>query len=137
MDINRFPFRFTTAHRLAALPWGITPATTCLLLGPDHLEVRFGPWKVHTERANIAGATLSGPYDFHRSAGPARLSLTDRGLTFATNGDEGVCIEFHRPVKGIEPFGFLRHPALTVTVADPQTLVDELVQPQRETIPAF
>jgi hypothetical protein len=108
------------------------------LLGPDHLEVRFGRWKVHTERANIAAATLTGPYAFHRTAGPAHLSLTDRGLTFATNGEAGVCIEFHRPVKGIEPFGLLRHPALTVTVADPQALVNELVNPpQGEAIPAF
>jgi hypothetical protein len=36
----------------------------------------------------------------------------------ATNGVRGLCITFREPVPGIEPTGTLRHPALTVTVAD-------------------
>ena len=50
----------------------------------------------------------------------------DRGLTFATNGDRGVCIKFHRSVRGIAPLGLLRHPALTVTVEDVDGLVARL-----------
>ena len=61
-----------------------------------------------------------------KTIGPAHLSLADRGLTFATNRDEGVCIRFHEPVKGIDPLGVLRHPALTVTVDDVDALVASL-----------
>ncbi len=46
------------------------------------------------------------------------MSLADRGLTFATNGDRGVCLFMRGPIPGIDPFGLLRHPNLTVTVAD-------------------
>ena len=61
-----------------------------------------------------------------RPPGPAHLGLTDRGLTFASNGDRGVLISFHQPVGGIEPTGTLRHPALTVTVADVEGLASLL-----------
>jgi hypothetical protein len=61
--------------------------------------------------------------------GPPHLSIADRGLTFATNARRGVCIRFHHPVAGIEPLGVVRHPGLTVTVDDPEGLVDALSQP--------
>jgi len=48
--------------------------------------------------------------------------VADRGLTFATNGERGLCIRFRDPVSGIEPTGHLRHPGLTVTVADVDAL---------------
>jgi hypothetical protein len=54
------------------------------------------------------------------------LAVTDRGLTFATNGERGVLISFHEPVPGLEPTGLLRHPELTVTVADIDGLVERL-----------
>ncbi len=56
------------------------------------------------------------------TAGPARLAITDRGLTFATNGDRGVLLTFATPVQGLDPVGLLRHPELTVTVADTDRL---------------
>ena len=58
----------------------------------------------------------------------ARLSLADRGLTFGTVATRGVCIQFREPVRGIEPTGLLRHPNLTVTVAEPDLLVTRLRQ---------
>jgi hypothetical protein len=61
-----------------------------------------------------------------KTAGPARLAITDRGLTFASNGDRGVCITFHSPVTGIDPFGRIRHPELTVTVLDIEGLMEAL-----------
>ena len=70
--------------------------------------------------------TESGPYSWWRTAGPARLSLRDRGITFATNGERGLCISFREPVKAIEPFGIVRHPGVTVTVADVQGLKESL-----------
>jgi hypothetical protein len=35
--------------------------------------------------------------------GPAHLSLADRGPTFATNPDAGLCLRFPEPVAGIDP----------------------------------
>ncbi len=61
-------------------------------------------------------------------AGGPHLSFADRGATFATSTEGGVCIRFHRPVRALLPFGPLRHPALTVTVAEPDRLV-ELLEP--------
>ena len=69
---------------------------------------------------------VTGPYAFLKTAGPARLAITDRGLTFATNGDRGVLISFHSAVRGLDPLGILRHPELTVTVADIDGLVERL-----------
>ena len=61
---------------------------------------------------------MNGPYAFPKTAAPVRLVITNRGLAFATNGDRGVLISFSTPVRGLDPLGTLRHPELTVTVAD-------------------
>ena len=95
-------------------------------MGESHLEARFGLWRVSTPLANISGVAITGPYAFWKTAGPARLAITDRGLTFATNGDLGVLISFRTPVRGLDPLGVLRHPELTVTVADVEGLVQLL-----------
>ena len=82
--------------------------------------------------SNIAAAEVTGPYAFIKTAGPARLAITDRGLTFASNGDRGVCITFHSPVTGIDPFGRIRHPELTVTVLDVDGLIEALTHHKSE-----
>lgn len=114
-----FPFRFTPAFRAAAAIFGVTPERTGVTLGGTMLDVRYGPWRVTTDLTNVTGTEPTGPYSWLKTIGPAHLSLTDRGLTFASNPERGLCIRFHRPVRGIEPTGRLLHPALTVTVADP------------------
>jgi hypothetical protein len=123
---QRFGFQFASTYRLAALPFGVTPSTCQVCCGTDSFDARFGPWRVRTTPDNIANVSITGPYTFVKTAGPAHLSLSDRGLTFATNGDRGVCIQFLVPVAGIEPTGRLRHPSLTVTVADCDGLVNTL-----------
>jgi hypothetical protein len=87
-------------------------------VGNETVEARFGHWRVFAPLANIADIAVTGPYAFWKTAGPARLAITDRGLTFATNGDRGALISFSTPVRGLDPLGILRHPELTVTVAD-------------------
>jgi hypothetical protein len=69
---------------------------------------------------------ITGPYRFYRTAGPARLGITDAGLTFASNGERGVLLSFHKRVPAIDPLGLIRHPELTVTVADVRGLVTAL-----------
>lgn len=113
-----FPFRFTPPFRTAALPFGVTPGTARVEVGDGRLRARFGPWRVDTPLANVGGREVTGPYLWWKTIGPAHLSLTDRGLTFATNPDRGLCVRFLEPVTGIEPTGRLRHPGLTLTVAD-------------------
>ena len=83
-------------------------------------------WRVSTPLSNVREVAVTGPYRFFKTAGPARLALTDRGLTFATNGDRGVLISFADPVRGIDRFGLIRHPELTVTVADADGLAEAL-----------
>ena len=95
-------------------------------VGADTLRARFGPWRVTTPLANISSVAVTGPYAFLKTAGPARLAITDRGLTFATNGERGVLISFRAPVRGLDPLGVLRHPELTVTVADVDGLTERL-----------
>jgi hypothetical protein len=114
--------------RAAALPFGVRPSTCRVeLLGP-HLTASFGPWTVSTPLDNIERAEVTGPYAWLRVIGPAHLSLSDRGLTFASNPDAGVCLTFREPVRGIDPFGRLTHPGLTVTVEDPDRLVADLTE---------
>lgn len=124
--MTRFPFRFDSAYQRAARPFGVTPGRAWVEVDAGRFEARFGPWRLGTPLGNITAAEITGPYAFLKTAGPARLGVTDRGLTFATNGERGVCITFATPVRGIEPFGLLRHPELTVTVEDVEGLAEAL-----------
>jgi hypothetical protein len=123
---RRFEFRFAPAYRRIGMLFGLTDRTTEVLLDEVSLRVRFGPWNLLTDLHNIRDTAITGPYGFLKTAGPAHLSLADRGITMATNGDRGVCMTFTDPVPGIEPTGLLRHPNLTVTVADCEGLVQAL-----------
>jgi hypothetical protein len=128
--IERFGFAFAPSYRPPARVFGIRPASAWVAVGDERLEARFGPWHVSTPLANIIDVAVTGPYAFWKTAGPARLAITDRGLTFATNGDRGVLISFRTRVRGLDPLGVLRHPELTVTVTE----VDRLARLLRETI---
>jgi hypothetical protein len=124
--VERFGFRFAPAYRLLARPFGITPSSAYVEVGDERLEARFGPWRVVTPLANITEVAVTGPYAFVKTAGSARLAITDRGLTFASNGDRGVLMSFRTPVRGLDPFGVLRHPELTVTVAEVERFAEVL-----------
>ncbi len=115
---ERFTFRFADAYRRPARLFGITPETAWVDVGADTLRAHFGRWRVTTPLTNVSNVERTGPYAFLKTAGPARLAITDRGLTFATNGERGVLISFHSPVRGLDPIGLLHHPELTVTVED-------------------
>lgn len=104
---------------------GVRPARDGVWLDDDVFVATFGPWRLSTPTSNIAGAHVDGPYKAWRAIG-ARLSLADRGLTYGSATDRGVCVHFRRPVPGLEPTGLLRHPTLTVTVAQPGMLVEAL-----------
>lgn len=123
---QRFPFEFAPSYRYAGWPFGVRPGTTHVDVSPSELRISFGPWRLLTPRTNVAQLHETGGYSFLKTAGPAHLSLADRGITFATNPDRGLCIGFHQPVRAIEPTGRILHPAATVTVEDIDGLVAAL-----------
>jgi hypothetical protein len=123
---RRFEFAFAPAYRRVSWALRVNPGTAWVEVGDDLFDARFGPWRVRTPLTNIVGVDVTGPYAFWNTAGPARLAITDRGLTFATNGDRGVLVLFKTPVRGLDPLGIFRHPELTVTVADVDGLADLL-----------
>jgi hypothetical protein len=134
MDV-RFPFRFDPAYRRLARLFGVTPERAWVDLSGDEFEARYGPWRVRTPLGNIVTAEATGPYSFLKTAGPARLAITDRGLTFASNGDRGVRITFASPVTGIDRAGRIHHPELTVTVLDVDGLIAALGRHDPERTP--
>jgi hypothetical protein len=119
---ERFDFAFAPTYSLPGAIFGVRPATAWLEVRDSQLYARYGPWRVRTPLSNITHVTITGPYAYLKTAGPARLALTDRGLSFTPNGDRGVRICFAVPVRGLDPFGLLRHPELTVGVAEPERL---------------
>lgn len=116
LAVTRFRFHFTTPYRVVAALFGVTPHTTMVEVTDEELNVRFGPWVLQTPIDNIIGCRSTGPFSYAKTAGPAHLSLADHGLTCATNGERGLCVRFAEPVPCIDPFGRIRHPAVTVTV---------------------
>ena len=128
---HRYPFAFSPAYRLPALALAITPRTAWVeddepgAPAPE-LRVRFGPWRLRTPIENITGVPRSGGFAYLKTVGPPHLSFTDKGVTFATNGDAAVWLELRSPVKGIVPTGRIVHPGVTLTVADPDALAAEV-----------
>ena len=126
---RRFEFAFSRPYQVAALPFGVTPRTAYVEIGDGAdalLRVRFGPWSLRTRVGNVVSVEPSGPFAFVKTAGPAHLSFSDRGVTFATNGERGICLTFEQPVPAIDPMGAIKHPGATVTVRDTAGLVTAL-----------
>lgn len=126
MTTLEFPFRFHPAFRAPAAVFGVRPHTAWVVVEGDVLIARFGPWRVQSPLDNVTSACVTGPYAWPKVIGPAHVSLRDRGMTFATTPESGVCIRFERPVRGIDALGLVRHPALTVTVEDGAALAELL-----------
>lgn len=114
---ERFDFAFAPAYRPVALALGIMPRTAWVEVD-DELRVRFGLWRLRVPLTDVVGTTRTGDFAYLKTVGPPHLSFTDRGVTFATNGDAGLCVRFREPVRVLDPTGRLRHPAATLTVAD-------------------
>ncbi|GAB2473237.1 hypothetical protein [Jatrophihabitans fulvus] len=121
-----FAFDFEPRYARAARLFGVTPDRAGIEVAHGRLDARFGPWRVTTLLDNVVGVRVTGPYLFVKTAGPARLGITDRGLTFATNHRTGVELTFAEPITGIDPLGVVRHPNLTLTPTDVEGLVAAL-----------
>ncbi len=126
-EIEQFAFAFDAQFRVPLAIIGVTPRTARVTLTRDRLTARFGPWTCETALANVREVCRTGPYRWYTAIGP-RGSFADRGLTFGTTAVAGVCILFDQPVRGLDPLGAMHHPGLTVTVAEPERLVEVLRQ---------
>lgn len=120
-----FEFDFDRRFRPLLAVIGIRPATSEVVVSDRLLDARFGPFRLQTPRENVSDVCVTGPYVPIKAIGP-RGSRVDGGATFGTNADRGVCIRFHEPVGALFGRNRLRHPGLTVTVADIDGLVEAL-----------
>lgn len=122
----RFPFAFDWSVAPVAAVFGATPLSAWVEVDGESMTIRYGLWSLRTSLDNVEAAERTGPYAWWKIAGPPHLSMADRGVTFATTRKGGVCIRFRRPVGGALPFGLMTHPSATVTVDDPDALVEAL-----------
>lgn len=117
--VRRFPFARPGPLRSVPESWARVDVDDVAM------RIRFGLLRLDVPRSEITGVEVTGPFSPFKALG-IRLSLVDRGLTLGTSAAGGVCVRFARPRRGIEPLGLLRHPGVTVTVADPRGLAAAL-----------
>lgn len=118
-----FDFRFDDRWKPILAGFGIRPSNSSVTITDEELDARFGPFRLRTPLDNVTGVETGGDYQWYRAIG-ARLSLADRGVTFGTNTESGVCVLFDSPVRALDPTGTLLHPGATFTVADTGGLAD-------------
>jgi hypothetical protein len=111
---------------------GVRSEEARLELHDARLVAVFGLWRVETALDNVTDVAVTGPYSRVKVIGPPRLSLSDQGLTFATNDQAGLCLRFRNRVGGLVPFGLPLHPALTVTVDEPEQVKTVLERALRD-----
>ena len=123
--MTEFEFVFDPRFRRLLALVGVRPDSARVFLTHDRLVARYGRWVCDTPVTNVSDVCITGPYRWYTAIGP-RGSVVDRGLTFGTTAAGGVCVLFHEPITGLDPFGRMRHPGLTVTVADRTGFADAL-----------
>ncbi|MFI5047198.1 MAG: hypothetical protein ACHQIG_09045 [Acidimicrobiia bacterium] len=124
-SIEQFEFAFDRRFRPILALIGVTPGRAQVTLTPERLAARFGPWRCETPIGNVRDVRRTGPYHWYKAIGP-RGSFVDRGLTFGTTTAGGVCVLLREPVPGLTPRGSLRHPGITLTVAEPDRFAASL-----------
>lgn len=121
-----FAFEWEPLYLLGAAAFGVRPSNADVTVTDAEMVARFGLWKVRVPRDDIDAVHVTTDYGVLKTIGPPHLSFSDRGMTMATNRRRGLCVHFRTPVRGIDPLGMIRHPALTVTVDDPEALARAL-----------
>jgi hypothetical protein len=125
LSIEQFEFAFDSRFRPFLALIGVTPGTAHVTLTAEQLVARFGPWTCEMAIGNVRDVRRTGPYNWYKAIGP-RGSFIDRGLTFGTTTQSGVCVLLREPVPGLVPVGRLRHPGITFTLAEPERFVASL-----------
>jgi hypothetical protein len=117
---ERFAFRFEPLMLPFAAVATVVPRAAHVDVDRDEVSIRFGLWHMRFPREEVTTVQETGGFWLPKVAGPPHVSLADRGITFATNRQRGTCIGLAHPHPG--PYPGLRHPAVTVTVEDPDAL---------------
>ncbi len=120
-----FPYHFDRRTQPLLRLIGVRADRDGVRLDGEQLLASFGVLNMGTPIANVAEASVTGPYSALKAIGP-RLSMADHGLTFGTTGRRGVCLRFDQPISRV--VGPWDHPGLTLTVADPERLVAALAE---------
>jgi hypothetical protein len=113
-----FAFAFQRPLDTWARRFAVVPTRSYVRVDDDGFEAVYGPWRVATVWSNVVAVERTGPYRGWKVAGPAHLSWADRGITMAATTVGGACLRFRVPVRGIDPFGVIRHPSATLGVDD-------------------
>lgn len=125
-SIVAYSFAFEPPLDRCARLFAVVPTRSYVRVDQHGFEAVYGLWRVATTWANVAEVERTGPYRAWKVAGPARVSVADRGLTMAATTTAGACLKFRRSVGGVEPLGLVRHPALTLGVDDLDTFVADV-----------
>jgi len=121
---ERFEYDVDRRYLPLLLPFLVRPSRDGVTLTDEgFLVATFGFLKVVTPLSNVVEAHQTRDYRWWTAVG-ARRSFADDGLTFGTNSRSGVCIHFDQKVPS--PLRRRGHSALTVTVADPDGLINAL-----------
>jgi hypothetical protein len=125
LSVDRFAFAFDPRFRAPLRLLGVRPSTCEVVVDDERFHARFGPWRLSTPLTNVEDVKVTRSYRWFKAIGP-RGSMTDRGATFGTNAWAGTCLCFRKPVGALLGEGRFEHPALTVTVEDPDALADAI-----------
>lgn len=117
-----FPYARDDRWKLLLLPLRLR-ATDGVTVTDTTMRATFGVVSVETPLDNVVGTKVTGPHRWYTAVG-LRLSFSDDGLTFGTNHELGLCIEFDQKVKRV--IGLREHSALWVSVEDPEALAAAL-----------
>ncbi|MFW2333486.1 hypothetical protein [Ilumatobacter sp.] len=118
-----FPYRLDTRWKPMFAVLGVHGDDGVTVGDDGSLLATFGRKRVETTVENVTHTAVSGPHRWYTAVG-LRLSFSDDGLTFGTNHERGLCIEFVERVPRV--IGLKDHSSLWVSVADPDGLADAI-----------
>lgn len=121
-DPTHFPYRFDNRWKPLFTVLGVK-STDGVDLQDGMFRASYGRARIETPITNIDHTEVTGPHRWYTAVG-MRLSFADDGLTFGTNYELGLCIEFIERIPRV--LGFKDHSALWVSVAHPQALADAI-----------
>jgi hypothetical protein len=119
MSDQFFPYRFDQRWKPLFVTLRVCDDDGVTITGAGVMRATYGRVKIETPLANIDHTQITGPHRWYTAVG-LRLSFADDGITFGTNHERGLCIEFIEKVDRV--IGRRDHSALWVSVADPEGL---------------
>ena len=117
-----FPYQRDNRWRYVLRPLGVG-GDDGVTVDDETLRATFGFWSVETPLANVAGTRVTGPHPWYTAVG-LRLSFRDDGLTFGTDPQRGLSIDFVEKIDRV--IGFHDHSSLWVSVEDPEGLAEAI-----------